>query len=90
MLSIVRPILLTALGLGAAGAWLAALDAAWNRWNALALGPICGETTGWALLPGHCPACPSAVVLTALLALTIAARRRTAPRSAWLERPVQD
>jgi len=80
MLSIVRPIPLTALGLAAAGAWLAALDAAWNRWNALALGPICGETTDWTLLPGHCVACPTAVILTVLLALTVAARRRPAPR----------
>ncbi|TCS03930.1 hypothetical protein [Caulobacter sp. BK020] len=79
MLSIVRPLLLTTLGLGAAGAWLAALDAAWNRWNALALGPICGETTGLALLPGHCTACPSAVVLTALLALTVAAKPNRFP-----------
>lgn len=70
---------LTTLGLAAAAAWLVALDTAWSRWNALALGPICGETARWALLPGHCAACPLAVALTALLALMLARSRQSAP-----------
>jgi hypothetical protein len=72
-----------ALALAAAGAWMAALATAWTRWNALALGPICGEAKGLLSLPGHCAACPLALTLTAALTLSlVSARRETQPPSA--------
>lgn len=71
-----RLVLTLAPGLSAAGAWLSAAATAWSRWNALALGPICGQPDGVMGLAGHCPACPLAVTLTAAFALALAWTRR--------------
>uniref|UniRef100_B0SVU5 Uncharacterized protein n=1 Tax=Caulobacter sp. (strain K31) TaxID=366602 RepID=B0SVU5_CAUSK len=71
LFSSTRQALQTALALGAAGAWLVVLNTAWVRWNALSFGPICGEANGELFMAGHCPACPLAVALTMILALTL-------------------
>jgi hypothetical protein len=53
-------------------AWTQALITEWPRLTAI--GPICGESSGFLGFVGHCPACPVGAALTLGLMLTYARR----------------
>lgn len=61
------------LGLVASGAWSAALIEQWPRLTAI--GPICGESSGFLSLLGHCPACYVATAASIGFFMSIAQTR---------------